>query len=99
MSYNINLSDLDREGPRSLTQQLVERFASRALFAVVGVMAFALWFAAASVGWFTWSLSRDLPDRQGLRRIGTMAQKEIARLVFFDVRTFDRVMRAAFCCL
>ncbi len=28
MSYNINLSDLDREGPRPVTQQLVERFAA-----------------------------------------------------------------------
>jgi penicillin-binding protein 1A len=46
---------------------------SRALFAAVGVVAFALWLAAASVGWFTWSLSRNL-DRESLRRIGTMAQ-------------------------
>ena len=46
---------------------------SRALFATVGVIAFALWLAAASVGWFTWSLSRNL-DRESLRRIGTMAQ-------------------------
>jgi 1A family penicillin-binding protein len=47
---------------------------SRAMFAAVAVMAFALWLVAASVGWFAWSLSRDLPDRESLRRIGTMAQ-------------------------
>jgi 1A family penicillin-binding protein len=40
----------------------------------VAVVAFAIWVAAASVSWFAWSLSRDLPDRETLRGIGDMAQ-------------------------
>jgi len=46
----------------------------RALIAAVAVVAFAIWVAAASVSWFAWSLSRDLPDRETLRGIGDMAQ-------------------------
>ena len=37
-------------------------------------MAFAIWIGAASVSWFMWSLSRDLPNRESLRSIGDMAQ-------------------------
>jgi 1A family penicillin-binding protein len=40
----------------------------------VAVVAFVIWVGAASVSWFAWSLSRDLPDRQSLRGIADMAQ-------------------------
>jgi 1A family penicillin-binding protein len=46
----------------------------RALVAAVAVVAFAIWVGAASVSWFMWSLSRDLPNRETLRSIGDMAQ-------------------------
>jgi 1A family penicillin-binding protein len=46
----------------------------RTLIAAVAVVAFAIWVGAASVSWFMWSLSRDLPTRESLRSIGDMAQ-------------------------
>ena len=42
--------------------------------AAVAVVAFGFWVAAASVSWFAWSLSRDLPEPRDLRSIGDMAQ-------------------------
>ncbi len=59
----------------------------RALIAAVAVVAFAIWVAAASVSWFAWSLSRDLPDRDSLRGIGDMAQ---------STTLFDAADRPAF---
>ena len=59
----------------------------RALIAAVAVVAFAIWVAAASVSWFAWSLSRDLPDRESLRGIGDMAQ---------STTLFDAADRPAF---
>jgi penicillin-binding protein 1A len=44
------------------------------VFTAVAVAAFALLMVAASVSWFAWSLSRELPDRDSLRRVSDMAQ-------------------------
>jgi len=58
---------------RFLTRPLTpER--SRAIFAIIGAVASVVWLAIAGISWFAWSLSRDLPDRDHLRRIGDMAQ-------------------------
>ena len=59
----------------------------RALIAAVAVVAFVFWVAAASISWFAWSLSRDLPDRESLRGIGDMAQ---------STTLFDAADRPAF---
>jgi 1A family penicillin-binding protein len=78
---------LKSSGPSPATPARPVKERPRALIAAVAVVAFAIWVAAASVSWFAWTLSRDLPDKESLRGIGDMAQ---------STTLFDAADRPAF---
>jgi len=53
----------------------------RALVAVLAAVAILTWGVAGAVAWFSWDLTSGLPDREGLRRLGDMAE---ATTIFDD---------------
>ena len=46
----------------------------RIVFAILAVLAVVTWGATGAIAWFSWELTSGLPDRDGLRRLGDMAQ-------------------------
>ena len=78
LSYGLTINDGANRGRMTgakgpgVVMQLKHR--PRALVAVLTLLALLTWGVSGAVAWFSWELTSGLPDREGLRRLGDMAQ-------------------------